>query len=164
MKRNILIVAAAATFLLPSLALASDNVGGCGWGSKLFDGQKGVPPQVLAATTNGSSGNQTFGISSGTSGCTQNGVVNSEWKTAAFIDANMNRLALDMSRGQGESLNSLGSLIGVSPADQVAFNSTLQSNFTQVFSSSTTSSTDVAAGLKNVLAADEQLAKYSANV
>jgi hypothetical protein len=46
---------------LPFIANA-DNVGGCGWGSKLFDGQKGVLPQIFAVTTNGTSGNQTFGI------------------------------------------------------------------------------------------------------
>lgn len=162
MKRNLLIIAAA--LAMPSFALAADNVGGCGWGSKLFDNQKGIAPQVLAVTTNGTSGNQTFGISSGTSGCTQDAVVKSQWKTAAYVDANMNRLALDMSRGQGESLNSLASLIGVAPADQVAFNSTLQNNFNQVFSSSNVTSNEVVAGLKNVLAADAQLAKYSANV
>lgn len=162
MKRNLLIIAAALS--LPSLALANDNVGGCGWGSKLFDNQKGVAPQVLAVTTNGTSGNQTFGISSGTSGCSQDGVVRSAWKTAAFIDANMNRLALDMSRGEGESLTALGSLMGVSPSDQPAFNSALQSNFNHVFSSSTVSSNEIALSVKNVLAADAQLAKYSTNV
>ncbi|MBN8550270.1 MAG: DUF3015 family protein, partial [Deltaproteobacteria bacterium] len=47
---------------------------------------------------------------------------------------------------------------------QVAFNSTLQNNFNQVFSSSNVTSNEVVAGLKNVLAADAQLAKYSANV
>ena len=163
MKRNLLIIAAA--LCIPSVALAAnDNVGGCGWGSKLFDNQKGVAPQVLAVTTNGTSGNQTFGISSGTSGCSQDGAVHSAWKTAAFIDANMNRLALDMSRGQGESLTALGNLMGVSPSDQIAFNSALQSNFNEVFSSSTVSSNEIAVGVKNVLAADAQLAKYSANV
>ena len=162
MKRNLLIIAAA--LVMPSLALAADNVGGCGWGSKLFDNQKGIAPQVLAVTTNGTSGNQTFGISSGTSGCTQDAVVHTQWKTAAFIDANMNRLALDMSRGQGESLNSLGNLLGVSPDDQLAFNAAMQSNFNQVFSSSGVSSNEIVLGVKNVLAADAQLAKYSANV
>lgn len=161
MNRHVL--ALAAVLLVPAFASA-DNVGGCGWGSKLFDGQKGIAPQVLAVTTNGTSGNQTFAISSGTSGCTQDGVVKSAWKTAAFIDANMNRLALDMSRGQGESLASLAHLLGVESVDQVAFNSAMQQNFGSVFATSSVSSTEVAASLKNVLAADARLSKYSANV
>ncbi|HKB84382.1 MAG TPA: DUF3015 family protein, partial [Burkholderiales bacterium] len=69
MKRIFVAIALSA---LPAMAFA-DNVGTCGWGSKLFDGQKGAAPQVLAVTTNGTFGNQTFGISSGTSGCTQDG-------------------------------------------------------------------------------------------
>lgn len=163
MKRNVLVLLAA--LAIPQIGWAeSNNVGSCGWGSKLFDGQRGVAPQVLAATTNGTSGNQTFAVTSGTSGCSQDGVVRSTWKTAAFIDANMNRLALDMSRGEGESLGSLAGLMGVAPADQHAFAAKLQGNFAQIFTNSAVSSADVAQGLKNVLAADDQLAKYSANV
>ena len=131
MKRNVLALFVA--LAVPSIALA-DNVGSCGWGTKLFDGQKGVAPQVLAVTTNGTFGNQTFGITSGTSGCTQDGVVHSTWKSAAFIDANMNRLALDMSRGEGESLRSLASIMNVSASDEATFGSTLQNNFAQIFS------------------------------
>lgn len=150
-------------FLLPSIALA-DNVGGCGWGSKLFDGQKGVAPQVLAVTTNGTSGNQTFGISSGTSGCTQDGVVATKWKTAAYVGENMNKLASDMSRGEGESLRSLASLVGVTPQDNANFNSTLKGNFAQIFTGADVSSEQVLANLKAVLAADSTLARYSTSI
>lgn len=161
MKRNL--IALTLALVVPVLAQA-DNIGTCGWGSKLFDGQKGIAPQVLAATTNGSTGNQTFGISSGTSGCTRDGVVDSTWKTAAFIDANMNRLALDMSRGQGESLSALSSVVGVQAEDSAKFNGVVHQQFAKIFSSPSVSSVEVAQGLKNVLAADATLAKYSANV
>ncbi len=161
MKR--IVTAAFLSCLLPLAALA-DNVGGCGLGSKLFDGQKGVIPQIFAVTTNGSTGNQTFGISSGTSGCSQDGVVKTSWRTAAFIDSNMNRLALDISRGQGESLDSLASLTGVQAADQAAFAAALQSNFSQIFASADITSAQVTASIKNVLAQDARLAAYSANV
>ena len=150
-------------FLIPSISLA-DSVGGCGLGSKLFDGQRGTFPQVLAVTTNGTFGNQTFGISSGTSGCEQNGIVKSSWKTAAYIDSNMNKLAMDMSRGTGESLDSLASIIGISAADKGKFNSTLQANFERIFSSTSTSSAEVLASLKSVLAEDAILAGYVANI
>ena len=39
---------------------------GCGLGSMIFDPDSGFT-QIFAATTNGTSGNQTFGISTGTS-------------------------------------------------------------------------------------------------
>src|SRR5690348_10000976 len=49
--------------------LAGYGVAGCGFGSMLFGKQPGFI-QVLAATTNGTFGSQTFGISTGTSNCT----------------------------------------------------------------------------------------------
>lgn len=162
MKRNAFLLAALT--VLPSVAFAVDNVGTCGWGSKLFSGQRGIAPQVLAVTTNGTSGNQTFAITSGTSGCTQDGVVTSAWKTAAFIDGNMNKLALDMSRGEGESLSSLAALVGVQSADSESFNLALQKNFTTIFSSAEVTSVQVATAMKQVLSSDATLSKYSANV
>jgi hypothetical protein len=160
MKRLLGIVLVAAVMAAPAFA-QQNNIGSCGWGSKLFDGQKGVFPQVLAVTTNGTSGNQTFAISSGTSGCTQNGVVTSSWRTAMFIDTNMNRLAKDMSVGEGESLLSLASLIGVTEADRPAFYAQTKASFGTIFPSSKVTSGEVTQALSNVLAASPELAKYS---
>src|SRR6267142_4559278 len=125
---------------VPALAFAQqNNIGTCGWGAKLFDGQSGVVPQVLAVTTNGTSGNQTFGITTGTSGCTQDGVVRSSWKTAMFIDGNKDRLARDMSIGNGETLDSLAHLVGVREEDRAAFSRVMQQNLSSIFPSETAS-------------------------
>lgn len=148
---------------LPVMAFAQ-NVGNCGWGSKLFDGQRGIAPQVLAVTTNGTSGNQTFAITSGTSGCTQDGVVKSAWRTAAFIDNNMNRLARDISRGEGETLASLSELIGVAKADREVFATALQNNFDNIFAGENIDSNSVYTGIKNTLASNAVLADYSARL
>ena len=134
-----------------------NNVGSCGWGSKLFEGKSGTFNQVLAATTNGSSGNQTFGISFGTSGCTQDGAVSSSWKTAMYIDGNRVALARDAAAGQGESLNVLAEVMGVKATDRALFAATIKANFATVFANE-----QVAANLKSVLAANEQLAGYAA--
>lgn len=162
MKTRALLFATLA-LLTPGLALA-DNVGGCGVGSKLFDGKKGQVYEILAVTFNGSSGNQTFGISSGTSGCETGGVVRSNWKTAAYIDGNMNNLARDMSRGEGESLVGLASVLQIPTSEHAAFANVLQGRFGEIFASSETSSDDVAAALRNVLASDAAFAQYAANV
>lgn len=153
-------VAGLALVAVPSLAVA-DNVGQCGWGSKLMEGNEGPAPQVLAVTTNGTSGNQTFGITSGTSGCTQDGVVRSNWKTAMFIDGNMNRLARDMSAGEGESLDSLATLLGMTAGDKAVFSVVAQKNFAAIFPTASVSSRDVVSSLKTVLASDARLVKYS---
>lgn len=146
------------------MAAETNNVGTCGWGSKLFDGQQGIAPQVLAVTTNGTFGNQTFGITSGTSGCTQNGVVKSTWKTAMFIDGNKRKLARDMSRGQGETLASLASLIGVQPKDRATFYRVSQENFTRIFPSEGVTPREVRASLRAVVASNARLAKYSDHI
>ena len=71
MKRFTLsaVVVAAAMAALPVAGQAAggdDDVGSCGWGSKVWEGQGGLAAKVLAVTTNGTSGNQTFAITSGT--------------------------------------------------------------------------------------------------
>ena len=42
---------------------------GCGLGNELIGEKEGLGWNVLGATLNGTSGNQTFGMSSGTLGC-----------------------------------------------------------------------------------------------
>lgn len=158
MKKLLAVVAIA----LPASAMAAgeNNIGQCGWGSKLFDGQSGLAPQVLGATTNGTFGNQTFAITSGTSGCTQDGAVRSNWKTALFIDGNRQQLARDMSTGSGETLDSLAHLMGVQSQDRDAFNRTAKDNMAKIFA--TDSTNDIVAALRQVLAADAQLSRYTA--
>ncbi|HET7671845.1 MAG TPA: DUF3015 domain-containing protein [Burkholderiales bacterium] len=158
MKKLLAVVAIA----LPASAMAAgeNNIGNCGWGSKLFDGQSGLAPQVLGATTNGTFGNQTFAITSGTSGCTQDGAVRSNWKTALFIDGNRQQLARDMSTGSGETLDSLAHLMGVQSQDRDAFNRAAKDNMAKIFA--TDSTNDIVAALRQVLAADAQLSRYTA--
>ena len=161
MKR--LLVLVALVCVLPTTA-AAQNIGKCGWGSKLFHGQKGIAPQVLAATTNGTSGNQTFAITTGTSGCTQDGVVRSSWKTAMFIDGNMNKLARDISVGRGEALESLASLMGVGEQDKALFFNVTKENFAKIFPREDVSSQEVLASLKDVLGAHSELAQYTKKI
>ena len=165
-KLKLVLTTAAMIAVIPMAAMAAgeNNVGSCGWGSKVFAGQKGVVPQIGATFTNGTSGNQTFAITSGTSGCTQDGAVSSNWKTAMFIDGNKSKLAQDMSKGSGESLESLAQLIGVKDADKAAFNRATKENFAKIFVGEQASAEQIALGLKQVLAADSTLAQYTVSI
>jgi Protein of unknown function (DUF3015) len=158
MKRLITILSLIAA--LPTLAMAADNVGGCGVGSMIFKGQKGVAPQVLAVTTNGSFGNQTFGITTGTLGCTQDGMVTSNMKTALFIDSNKDQLARDMSVGSGETLASLSHLMGIEAKDQAAFNRLAKNNVARIFTNENVATEQVVSSLREVLASDATLSHY----
>jgi hypothetical protein len=138
-----------------------DNVG-CGWGSMLFDGQSGLAPQVMAATTNGTFGNQTFGITSGTAGCTQDGVVKGSRMVSMFMGSNLDKLASDMSVGEGETLETLASLMGIAEQDKPAFFAAARDNFTTIFPSESATAEEVYAALRKVMAADTTLAPYVA--
>ncbi len=160
MIKRVLSLLVLAALCAGTAAAQQNNIGSCGWGSKLFDGQKGVFPQVLGATTNGTFGNQTFGISSGTSGCTQDGAVKTTWKAAMFIDANKTKLARDMAQGQGETLASLASVMNVEEGDRAAFYAASHDGFSQVFAHEGVTTPEIVNALNGVLAQDAKLAKY----
>jgi len=63
MKKIIFKAVLLASTLPIASAIAAPNNVGCGLGSTIFEGESGLVKQVLAVTTNGTSGNQTFGIS-----------------------------------------------------------------------------------------------------
>lgn len=159
--KKFLAVAVVAAFPMAAMAAGENNVGACGWGSKLFEGQSGIAPQVLAATTNGTSGNQTFAVTSGTSGCTQDGAVSSNWRTAMFIDGNKHKLARDMSVGSGEALDSLAHLMGVDAQDRAAFASLAKDNLARIFPTDDVATQQIVASLREVMAADARLARYT---
>ena len=104
---------------------------GCGLGTMLFK-ENGRVTQILAATTNGTSGNQTFGISSGTSNCTDDGHVALNKELPLFVEVNQIALQKDAARGQGATVVSLAQLLGCS--DSVQVGSALQKHYDQIFS------------------------------
>ncbi len=160
MKKSLISALVVAAFSI-SGAHADDGTG-CGLGTMVWDGQSGVVPQVLAVTTNGTSGNQTFGISTGTLGCKSDGTVNSAQKLSMFTGSNMDNLARDMSSGQGEALETMAELMEVQEQDKARFFQVSQSNFDKIFTSEDVTAGQVIANLKAVMAADAELSHYSA--
>lgn len=147
-------------FLPVTAFAAANNVGSCGLGSKVFEGQRGLAPQVLAVTTNSLFGNQTFGITSGTLGCSQDGVVTSAWKTAMFIDGNKSQLARDAASGQGETLDALAALLKIDAQDKAAFVSLTKARHAEIFAT-VDSAEAIATQLKAALQSDARLARYA---
>src|SRR6266851_7073438 len=85
--------------LLPTLVIARGNhpMAGCGLGYLLLSNKDNEKvTQVLGATTNGTFGTQTFGISSGTSGCTKDGAVKMARATEVYVDVNFDSLRQEM--------------------------------------------------------------------
>jgi hypothetical protein len=133
---------------------------GCGLGTMLFDGQSGIGPQVLAVTTNGTSGNQTFGITSGTLGCTKDGVVRPPAEVRILLMSSLDNLATDVARGEGETLTSLASVMAIDEADQPRFFVSLQDNFVRIFPDENVTADEVITSINAVMAEDEVLARY----
>lgn len=77
---------------------------GCGLGSLAFGNQQGGI-QVLASTTNGTFGTQTFGITTGTSNCNPAGLVKLEKEREEFAKDNYSTLVKEMAMGEGENLD-----------------------------------------------------------
>jgi hypothetical protein len=115
---------------------------GCGLGSLVFGDQKGFV-QVFAATTNATFYSQTFGITSGTSNCTDDGVAMIDKEKQYFSEANFESLKQEMAQGQGENLTAYASLFGCS---STAFATSMQGNYSKVF----TPGVDADAMLQNV--------------
>ena len=158
MKKTLAVLSIA---MLPfaNVALADKDIG-CGVGTMVFEGKKGKIFKVLAATTNGTSGNQTFGISTGTLGCDGTDAITSAERLALFIDGNMDGTARDMARGEGDKLAALAEAWGIEQADQPAFYQLTQNNFAHIFTSENVTSKDVLSNLNQVVASSD-LAQYA---
>jgi hypothetical protein len=126
---------------------------GCGLGSLLFEPSNSFT-QIFAATTNGTFGTQTFGITSGTSNCDAAGY--QPGSAAAFIQTNRSALAKDISRGKGATITGLTDLAGC--RDARAVGKALQKNFGSIFPSAAVSDQDVSSSMIQVLKSEHSLA------
>jgi hypothetical protein len=146
-KVAVFVVAVFSVMVFVGVGLADQNNYGCGLGSIVFEGQDGLVSQVCAATFNGTSGNQTFGITTGTSNCQQFETVWASKKLNAFVADNMDNLARDIAMGNGEYLNTLAVLLEVPHGERADFYTKLQTNFSSIYTSDNVSHVDV---IKNI--------------
>ncbi|WP_242392692.1 DUF3015 family protein [Anaeromyxobacter oryzisoli] len=155
MRISLAVAIAAVLFAVPAAAADSTQAAirgtgrygaaGCGLGSMAFGDTPGAV-QILAATTNGTVGSQTFGITTGTSNC---GAGLFAAGTQNFVEANREALAKDISRGQGESIGALTVINACQ--DSAAVGAALQKNFKTIFASDATSNEDVTKAILQTL-------------
>jgi Protein of unknown function (DUF3015) len=132
---------------------ATYGLAGCGLGSMIFGDQQGAI-QILAATTNGTVGSQTFGISSGTSNCVESS--STKQGTRNFIEGNREALTKDAARGSGETITTLSAMAGCKDAKAVG--AALQRRFAQLFPGEKTPVEQVSESVIKELRADSSLA------
>lgn len=129
--------------ILTSLALASvlstaafagaNTQTGCGLGTLVIKDPDSALLYALQATTNGTSGNQTFGITSGTLNCQETKFVKNE-KAINFVNANLDALSNEAALGEGEYLDTLAELLNVEDANK--FKADLRANYLAIYNSS----------------------------
>ncbi len=124
---------------------------GCGLGSLAFGNQPGAI-QILAATTNGLFGTQTFGITTGTSNCGAGVMAKG---TMNFVEANREALAKDISRGQGEAIGALAVIN--SCQDSAKVGAALQKNFSTIFPNENVTNAEVTEAILQTLHQDASL-------
>ena len=167
MSKKVLMLSVAVLFgMQAGLAIAAnpDTGPGCGLGKLAwsdYKGQKEIAPQVLMATTNGTFGSQTFGISTGTSGCSNDGKVMAEHKTTMFAELNFENLSQEMAQGQGEHLASLATLMGVPAEHQAAFFAMTQERYTSLVKTGEASPVAMVKAINNAIASHPVLAQVS---
>jgi hypothetical protein len=146
--------------LMPSVLMAKGHhpMAGCGLAYMLFSkdsNSKGV--QILASTTNNIYGTQTFGITSGTSGCTEQGTLAMSREAEVYAEINLKDLSRDMVSGGGEYLSSFASLLNIRADRKADFFQLCQAKYGDLFPTANTSSTQLMENLKTELQARPDL-------
>ena len=148
MKRFLLTVGG--LFLLASSANALNKSNtGCGLGYVILKDQDGPIFEILAVTTNGTSYNQIFGISSGTLECS-GGLFAKDEKLNNFVAKNLDELAQDIAVGEGAYLETLAELMGVPESEKPSFYSKLSANFARIFPSEKVTSAEVIRAIRSL--------------
>ncbi len=143
-----ILISAIATLALTTSAMATvNNQTGCGLGAVIIKDNSSAVMLALQATTNGISGNQTFGITSGTLGCKKTKLVMNE-RASEFVASNMDVLSKEISVGHGESIDTLAELLNIE--DTAAFSASLQANYNKIYTSEKVEMNDVLDNIASV--------------
>ncbi len=160
MKRSLLAASlVAASFSASAVVPGGDS---CGWGNMLFEGQSGLPMHVVASTTNGTSGNASFGMTSGTNGCSANGTLTYGGNPMIDLSSIMGEFSEDVARGHGDAMTTVAVALKIEAQDRQTFESVMHENFAVIFPTENVTSEEAMAAVLEVMKADARLSKYAA--
>jgi len=156
----VLIGATAVSTTASAGGVAAGGAEGCGWGNALFKGQSGMPTHVLAGITNVTFGNQTFGMTTGTNGCSTNGALG--YGGQSVVSSIMDEFSEDVARGEGDAMNTVAVVYGVEAKDRDTFAKAMHENFTTLFPSENVTADELMVSIEEVMKSDATLSKYVA--
>lgn len=132
------------------------GLAGCGLGSVVM-GKRGG--QISASTTNGTAGNQTFAITSGTSNCLDGASSQVASRMDQFINVNRSQFQGDVARGNGETIAALENFMGC----KAPVGSALKANYSEIFSEDAAAN-EVTDSVITVIMQNPELAKNCTNL
>lgn len=139
---------------------AAGGDAGCGWGNALFKGDAGLGAHLLATLTNNTSGNATFGMTTGTNGCDVSGTLTYGGKS--MVASIMDEFSEDVARGDGDAMDTVAVIYGVEKQDRATFAKVMHENFAVIFPSEDVTADEMMASIEELMKADDNLAKYIA--
>lgn len=143
-------------FAMGGVAHAKEQYGeaGCGLGAVVLGDSEGAI-QILAATLNGISFNQTFGILTGTLECGGPALKGVRKNAQIYIEGNREVLARDIARGQGDTIVGLSAIAGCQDSARVG--TLLQQRYETIFPTDRVASDQVTDAILETLKSDSQL-------
>lgn len=164
MIKKLLVLTFAIAIVSVPAAMAADTGPGCGLGKVLFEGEKGMFPQTLAWTTNGSTGNQTFGLTSGTLGCDADSVILKEKEQETFVSTNLDVLSEEMAQGKGQYVEAMAGLMGCSQDVYADFGKMSQTRYEILFNSVDADTQSLLTAIKREISTNPVLASSCSRV
>lgn len=132
---------------------------GCGLGAVALEGNSGLLMNLVATFLNGISGNQTFGITSGTSGCDASDTVYNDTLREEFVAVNFDNLSEEMAQGDGAYVAAMAELMGCDVNARSAFGEMSQAKYETLFSAPDMDAKTWLTGLEQEMAKDPVLSR-----
>ncbi len=117
--------------ILTFSASADDASSGCGLGWQVSK-KNSLLSSSIRNTTNATSSNQTYGMTSGTSGCAKHSIVQNDKAPLHYTEANYGNLVSEMAQGKGEFLRTYAAVLGCSPAAFEDFSNMTRTHYSDI--------------------------------
>ena len=147
LQKKFFVSLVAITSLGSNSAYAADGSSGCGVGWYIFK-ENSLVSSYSRSITNTFLGN-TFSMTSGTSNCAKHSIVYNEKRGLHFVESNADSLEIAIASGEGQFLQGFAESMGCPNTVTEEFATTLQSGYTQIYSSHEVNGWVDTAGLYN---------------
>ncbi len=131
----------------------------CGLGTMIFKGGQSIVSQTSEASSNGIMTNESLSVTTGTSGCSNSGIVMVPQKEQMYANANFEELQVEMSQGKGEVLAGLTQAMGCSGLSDEEFGAFTKVNFEKIQARGSQTPLELMTNLRQAASQNAQIVK-----